>query len=263
MKTIANITLSKVNNGAHYTFMNKVYDELNSSNLTNEKLRAMIGQLKTAIDEENSYLGISRKSLITDQIHHYDTLRGTYLSSYRNALKGFMNIPDETMSNAAKVLNNHLKTFRITSNTRMDNETGLLLNLVEDLEKTYAEYIKILNLKSCVKGIKEANQKVYTLYDQRRDEQSNIAVGALKAARIKTDKIYKEIVRYINALITIEGIEAYEEIVNTINTDISHYRNDGNSTRMQAEEISIAEGSTVVITEEPKNEEKPKTEKPE
>ena len=84
------------------------------------------------------------------------------------------------MAKAAKVLTRHIKDYAIDPKMRLDKETGLLINFIDDLEKKYAEEVKTLSLSAFVTALKAANEKVRTLTATRIDERMAKAVGALK-----------------------------------------------------------------------------------
>ena len=72
MKKINTIDTHSLTNGAHYNFMEAIYTNLNSILLYGEKLRTELPAFKTALDNEDAVLVLSRKSNKTDEIANAD-----------------------------------------------------------------------------------------------------------------------------------------------------------------------------------------------
>lgn len=89
-------------------------------------------------------------------------------------------MPIADMAQAAKVLAQHIKDYKINTVDQLDKETGLLVNFITDLEDKYTAQVTKLGLTAFVTNMKEANERVRTLTLQRTNEKISITVGALK-----------------------------------------------------------------------------------
>ncbi|MDE5613868.1 MAG: hypothetical protein K2I74_04365, partial [Treponemataceae bacterium] len=134
------------------------------------------------------------------------------------------NFPVEDMADAAKVLQQHVKDYKIDVQAQLDKETGLLVNFVQDLEGKFAEQVKTLSLTAFVEKLKAANEEVRSLTGQRTDERSAKTAGALKAARVASDEAYRMLVQHVNAHALIEGEADYAAFIDYANTEIAHFR---------------------------------------
>ena len=232
-----------MNNGAHYLFMNNIVTRAEAHEKVNEKAAAQVAALKAAVAQEDQDLKLSTKSLLTDDIAQADHDRDQLYIGYKQAVKGFLNLPVENMAQAAKVLNQHIKDYNIDPREQLDKETGLLVNFIADLEGKYAEQVTTLALTPFVTNLKEANERVRSLTADRTEERMGNTVGALKASRKASDEAYRMLVKWVNALALIEGEEEYADFIDYVNTEITHYKREVMGQKAKAPDTSGGSGN--------------------
>ena len=224
MKEIQSLPLTTMNNGAHFMFVSNMAERAEKDTAVAEKCKAQVAALRSAVKAEDENLQISAKSLTTDKIAEADRLRDQLYAGYKKAVGGYANFPVEDMAVAAKVLQQHIKDYKIDVQAQLDKETGLLVNFVQDLEGKFAEQVKALSLTAFVEKLKAANEEVRALTGQRTDERSAKTAGALKAARVASDEAYRLLVLHVNAHALIEGDADYTAFIDYANTEITHFR---------------------------------------
>ena len=133
-------------------------------------------------------------------------------------------MPVADMAQAAKVLSQHIKDYKINTAGQLDKETGLLVNFITDLEGKFSAQVITLGLTPFVTNLKEANERVRTLTLQRTNEKMGITVGALKTARTASDDAYRALVTMVNALALVFGEKDYTSFIDYVNTEITHYK---------------------------------------
>lgn len=180
MKEIQSISLERMNNGAHFLFATNITSRAESDAKVKAKTEVLIAAMRTALTEEDNALKLSQKSLHTDDIAQSDNLRDALYSGYKKAVNGYLNFPVEEMAKAAGELWQHLKDYDINPKMQLDKETGLMINLITDLEGKYASQVATLSLTPFVTNMKAANEKVRQFSALRTDERSTQMVGALK-----------------------------------------------------------------------------------
>lgn len=220
---IKEIALGRMNNGAHYQFVYNTLTKAEDDAKINEKAATAVAALKETVIAEDDALKISQKSLLTDDIVAADRKRDELYMAYRKLVKGSLNAPLDEMAEAAKVLNQNIKDYGIDPQMQLDKETGLLANLLGDLTDKYASQVKTLGLTAYVTALETANDAVNALIMQRAEENSVKVAGALKTARAATDEAYKKLIKLVNALMTVEGEEGYEDFANYMNEEIDRY----------------------------------------
>ena len=224
MKEIGTISLDRMNNGAHFLYINNVLARAEADAKVSMKATTQIAALKTAAAQEDKDLKLSQKSLLTDDIAKADHDRDLLFGGYKRAVKGFLNLPVDNLAQAARVLNQHIIDYAIDLQAQLDKETGMLANFIADLEGKYAEQVAALSLTPFVTSLKEANERVRTLTADRTEERMTIAVGALKKSRKASDEAYRTLVKWVNALALIEGEAEYADFIDYVNTEITHYK---------------------------------------
>ena len=147
------------------------------------------------------------------------------------------------MAEAAKILAQHIKDYNIDPADQLDKETGLLQNMLADLQGKFAEQVAKLSLTSVVEQLAETNEQLDAKVEQRESEQlaetneqldakveqreseyAERKVGAMAAARKKVDAAYKDLVQVINALVILEGEADYAEFIKLQNQSIARYK---------------------------------------
>ena len=224
MKEIQTFYIGGMNNAAHFLFVSNMADRAEKDATVAEKCAAQVAALRAAVTAEDENLQLSAKSLITDKIADADRLRDQLYAGYKKAVGGYANFPVEEMAEAAKVLTQHIKDYKIDTQAQLDKETGLLVNFLQDLEGKFKAQVDALSLGAFVEKLKAANEAVRELTAQRTDERSAKTAGALKTARAASDNAYKLLVMHVNAHALLEGEEAYSAFIDYANTEIEHFK---------------------------------------
>lgn len=224
MKEIYDINIQRMNNGAHFTFVSNILARAEADTTVKGKASELVSNFKAAVTAEDEALKISQKSLLTDEIAKADSDRDALYAGYKKAVEGFLAMPIADMAQAAKILSQHIKDYKINTAGQLDKETGLLVNFISDLEDKYAAQVAKLGLTAFVTNLKEANERVRTLTLQRTNEKIGITVGALKTARTASDDAYRALVKMVNALALVFGEKDYTAFIDYINTEITHYK---------------------------------------
>ena len=224
MKEISDINIQRMNNGAHFTFVSNILARAEADAAVKEKASELVSNFKAAVTAEDEALKISQKSLLTDDIAKGDNDRDALYAGYKKAVEGFLAMPVTDMAQAAKVLSQHIKDYKINTAGQLDKETGLLVNFITDLEGKFSAQVITLGLTPFVTNLKEANERVRTLTLQRTNEKMGITVGALKTARTASDDAYRALVKMVNALALVFGEKDYTSFIDYVNTEITHYK---------------------------------------
>ena len=224
MKEIYDINIQRMNNGAHFTFVSNILARAEADTTVKGKASELVSNFKAAVAAEDEALKISQKSLLTDDITKADSDRDALYAGYKKAVEGFLAMPIADMAQAAKVLAQHIKDYKINTAGQLDKETGLLVNFITDLEDKYSAQVAKLGLTAFVTNLKEANERVRTLTLQRTNEKMGVTVGALKAARSASDEAYRALVKMVNALALVFGEKDYTAFIDYVNTEVTHYK---------------------------------------
>ena len=154
MKEINDISLPRMNNGAHFTFVSNILARVESDSAVKSKAADQVSNFKAAVSAEDEALKISQKSLLTDDITKADSDRDALYAGYKKAVEAFLAMPIADMAQAAKVLAQHIKDYKINTADQLDKETGLLVNFITDLENKYSAQVAKLGLTAFVTNMK-------------------------------------------------------------------------------------------------------------
>ena len=223
-KQIGAITVEAMNNGAHYMFMYRVSTRASEIEIIGQKMPDYLSSLQAAVVAEDKCLVLSQKSLLSDKLKEADKLRDQYYRSLKKAVNSSEGIPVPAIQEAAIILSQLIKDYRIDPKMQLDKETGLLMNLLDDLMGKNKTQVEALGLLPLVEELKKANDEVIEVTTQRMDESLKTAVGALKTARTATDEAYRDLVKMINAYALVEGDTAYAGFIDYLNAEIVHYK---------------------------------------
>lgn len=243
MKEIGFISSSRLNNGAHFLFMTNIALRADNDTRLKAKMSSLINALKDALAQEDKNLKISQKSLLTDELVATDELRDKIYSGYKKSVDGYRDFPLPEIATAAKELWQHLKDYAIDPKTQLDKETGLLINLISDLEGKFAPQVTKLSLTPFVTQLKAANERVRQLATSRTNEKMGSVVGALRIARKATDEAYLRLVKTVNAHAIVEGESDYAPFIDYVNLEITHYKREAIGQKAAMPETSIAPDS--------------------
>ena len=224
MKEISDISIQRMNNGAHFTFVSNILARAEADTAVKGKASELVCNFKAAVAAEDEALKISQKSLLTDDITKADSDRDALYAGYKKAVEAFLAMPIADMAQAAKVLAQHIKDYKISTAGQLDKETGLLVNFIADLEGKNSEQVAKLGLTAFVTNLKEANERVRTQTLQRTNEKMGVIVGALKTARAASDEAYRALVKMVNALALVFGEKDYTAFIDYVNTEVTHFK---------------------------------------
>lgn len=213
-----------MNNGAHFTFVSNILARAEADTAVKGKASELVSNFKAAVAAEDEALKISQKSLLSDDIAKADSDRDALYIGYKRAVEGFLAMPVADMAQAAKVLAQHIKDYKISTAGQLDKETGLLVNFIADLEGKNSEQVAKLGLTAFVTNLKEANERVRTQTLQRTNEKMGVIVGALKTARAASDEAYRALVKMVNALALVFGEKDYTAFIDYVNTEVTHFK---------------------------------------
>ena len=109
MKEISDISIQRMNNGAHFTFVSNILARAEADTAVKGKASELVSNFKAAVAAEDEALKISQKSLLSDDIAKSDSDRDALYIGYKRAVEGFLAMPVADMAQAAKVLAQHIK----------------------------------------------------------------------------------------------------------------------------------------------------------
>ena len=224
MKQIEPIKLGIMSNGSHFLFITDTVGLATADAKVKTKVTAELTALQTALKGEDDALALSKANLLSKEIKAIDAERDKHYKALRKAITFFLNHPDAELVKAAARLEQLLKDYNIDPKMQLDRETGLLLNLISDLETKSAADVTALSLTPVVQAMKQANDKLREVTRARANDRAVQIVGQLKQAQHASDEAYRTLVQKVNALAVVEGEADYADFISKMNEQVKHYK---------------------------------------
>ena len=224
MKHIEPISLEHMSNGSHFLFITDTVGLATADAKVKTKVTAELTALQTALKAEDDALALSKANLLSKDIKAIDAERDKHYKALRKAITFFLNHPDAELVKAAARLEQLLKDYNINPAMQLDRETGLLLNLIGDLETKSAADVTALALTPVVQAMKQANDKLREVTRARANDRAVQIVGQLKQAQHASAEAYRTLVQKVNALAVVEGEADYADFISKMNEQVKHYK---------------------------------------
>ncbi len=220
---ISNIGNYKFRNAQHVQFhtdFSAVVDKYSAAKLGIDKLYKEYVKL---FSSEKESLNLVSKSATTQEIGNADIRRDTAFRGVRNSVKVYLDHYIDDTVDAAKRMKILFDTYGNIAYSTYDEETAQITALVGELDTTYREDVKKLNLVEWIKEMNSANLEFDSLKRSRYSEAVSKVDVKMKDIRIDVDEVFEAIVRRVNALIEINGEAAYKPFVKELNARIESY----------------------------------------
>ena len=224
MKQIEAIKLKDMKSGSHFLFITDTVGLATADAKVKTKVTAELTALQTALKGEDDALALSKANLLSKEIKAIDAERDKHYKALRKAITFFLNHPDAELVKAAQRLERLLKDYNINPAMQLDRETGLLLNLISDLETKSAADVTALTLTPVVQAMKQANDKLREVTRARANDRAVQIVGQLRQAQHASDEAYRALVQKVNALAVVEGEADYADFISKMNEQVKHYK---------------------------------------
>ncbi|MDR0938143.1 MAG: DUF6261 family protein [Mediterranea sp.] len=222
-KGVKPISLYKLSNGAHYAFHDAVLSRIESDPKIKQKVPVQLERYRKAIQAENEALVLSKKNLLSDEIAEADSMRDTAYTAFKGCVKAFASIANADTQPAGKRLAQLLKDYNINVHDALYKQTGLMINLLEDLEGKYKPDVNTLSLNKLVDFMRAGNDKVRLGMAERNEQDSVKVTGAAAKARDLIDEIYDGIMQSLQAYAIVEATKDYDAFFASITQLVDYY----------------------------------------
>lgn len=227
MGKFVKIDKKALTSGQHYSFIKAFNNVAVNDDITNQKYIAAIRALHQALQKEDECLKMAQGSELTKQLKAQDLIRDHNLGWMKRIVTVWVESGLEPEATAAAGLQRLVKLYKIDVNAQLDEESGLIDNLMKDIVDTpdLWQATETLNVRRFVQAIDQANGQVKELLAQRGRESSEKVVGALKAARAESDAQYNALCDLIESFSLVADDPApYEAIIKEWNATIERYK---------------------------------------
>lgn len=217
------LNLKNLRNEEHYKLnldLTKLVTQFSPDTLG---IQTLYPAYQATFEVETLALNVLKASAVTDEVFHADAGRGETYRGLVGTIKSAVNHFDPEVRKSAIRLELLIDSYGNVPSKPYDQETASIIKLVDEFEGPYAADVAILALSGWVTELKNRNLAFDGLKDSRYTESAAKPQQNLKLARLETDKAYRAIVKRINALIEVNGEEAYSGFVTGMNQRIGNY----------------------------------------
>jgi hypothetical protein len=222
---IKNIILRVLRNTEHFQFIKETVGLIILIGALSMKILKEFETLRACFRAEDEAYKKIVKSKVTDKIETADKRRDNTWRGVIDAVKSALRHYEPNVVEAAKRILIVINTFGNIAAKALNEGTADFYNLLQELNKNYADDLKTLNLEGWTAQLEAENKECEQLIIARNDEKTGKTKLTMKQCREDTDRAFYKLVDRINALILVDGDEDYAEFVDKLNGFIDTYNN--------------------------------------
>jgi hypothetical protein len=220
---ISKIHLAHLRNDEHFQLHDDFRDLTIKYGPETLKVGPIFEEYKPLFEKVDEALKKIVKSAVTEKIHDADRARDEVWRGLKHMIYAALNDFDQIILKAAKRLEIVFNTYGNIAKKPINEETSAIYNILQELNGKYAEDIKTVGAERWVEELEIRNNAFKDLMKERHDEATTKVYTSLRHARTDIDKVYRRIIKRMEAYIEIEGINQYEEYVKTLNDIVNKY----------------------------------------
>ena len=185
-------------------------------------------ELKTAFAAYDDVLAQERR-LSPEGLIEAEEKRDHAVRKIYSLAKEYSNYPNVNEKEVAA--DEILKVFKVygtgseIARKTQDIETGVIVNLLQDLIKTQArqEALETLHLMVVVDSLTSSNNEFFETQLTRRKENAKFIAGVVKESRTEVQDVFMSFVDVVNALAIVEGEAKYVDLKEFISNLLDEY----------------------------------------
>jgi hypothetical protein len=212
-----------LDNPTHYQLMRTTVDRAKADAAVMKLAKPAVLQLEAAVQEEEKALKIAQKNPLSDQIKAVDDRRDHTYQFFKETVRVSMKNPSEAKQASGQRIFGVIKNYGIKVGDQYDRETGLMENMLNDVERDYMDDVRALDLEETVRSLRADNTLFYDLLNQRTASQMQKETGAMRKARTQCDQCYAALRKQINALSTL-GNRVLDNFITFMNLEINRLK---------------------------------------
>lgn len=187
-------------------------------------LNASLEVFNGAVDEFDAALKESASSPATKAASMADTERDLAWKGGNTYVRAMTAHPTEATRAVAFEVKALFDKYGDPTDKPQTEESGVLHNLLQDLQTVPAEKRTALALDVWISDLEEKEKAFLAAVQQRTSEQASRVVGIVKQSRQKADEAYGSLVDTVNALVLLEGEADYATFIDHMNVLIDRQK---------------------------------------
>jgi hypothetical protein len=217
---------NRLKNAQHFAFIQAFITALQAAGFTATKITALLQELTAAFAEEDRWYMQTRASEIVAQRTAADDKRDRFYTRLHRLIQAWAGSGMAQLDDAATALIRPFDLYKVKTTAQIDEETGVLENLISDLSTTEMQaHLATVNGTYLFEQMVEGQNLVKSLRLEQGVEESEKVYGALSAARKTCDAIYDRIADIIESFSKVADDPApYETFISHWNGTVKIYQ---------------------------------------
>ena len=210
-------------NGLHYNFMSLILQTLQGYATPSTVYQEKVAALAAALKEENTQIGVPRKSEQTALLWNAVEACNTLYTHLRQIVRGYAGIPLLEQHVVATQLKAVFDQFPLNVKWKMGQRMGSLTKLMGQLQaEPVQSWLCEMGLEKVVEEMAARHREAQRALLDRNREVSKRTPAGLQKARKVTDAAYDECVEVVQALYTTQPDEELLQLIQSCNRQIDH-----------------------------------------
>lgn len=215
---IEKMKLSSLRNEEHTQLVAELVALLTKAEPAQLHIEVQVNNLKKLWADENQALLVVRKSATSDLMVDANIERGNIYRGVAGAVKSSVNHFNADKQAAAKRVAILLSQYGNVAAKPYNEETVIINKLLAEAKGAYKADFDLLGLTDWMIELELKNNAFDQLVKSRYDEVSGKTDLKMREVRTQVDTAIRELVDRLNALVLINGIEGYQNLISDINT---------------------------------------------
>lgn len=226
MKKIKTISLTSLRVEEDFGFQKLILAETETlpSEETPSVQTAAVTAFETAFNAFDTALKASATNPATATATDADTARDQSWRAANAYVKAMCSHPTADIANAASEAKSLFDKYGDPTSLAQTEESGILHNLLQDLEAFDSSKRTSLNLDVWITDLQEKEDAFLAAATQRTEADAARQVGIVKETRTAADAAYRSLVDTVNALAMINDDTAYATFIDHVNAVIDRQK---------------------------------------
>ncbi len=221
---INGLNLYKLRNLAHFEFCAEVKQMVIKHTAEKLNVKTAFAEFCTLLEKEEQGLEVIRQHKLTTKLAELDEQRDTLFSGLVANCKSLTKHFDANMRQNAEQLVIVLNTYGNVTMESYNEETAALHKLAEELLGNYAEQLTACNLADWVTNLQTVNENFSQVMLSRNEDLAKEEPIHMRSLRRKVDKLYRLMVKRVEASALLNGDTDYKDFINELNGRIEYYK---------------------------------------